>query len=288
MSTLTKILIVLLTVASILLCGILVTYVGFADDYKSKNETLKKQLNASEKTEAQAKKEKEEFRAASQRLEDQLRGDISSLKNQIGELQGKLTSAEREKNTLLQKVTGFASEVEAFTKTNEQQGKLLQSKLDELKKVGEEKIKFKKDLDETSHSLLEKLAIIEDLEIKIKRLLEDKTDLEEQLVKYLHPKGIEAASRAVTVTQGPAQEAAVTRAIGLKGAIAAVDLKNSMASISLGKADGVKKTMKFFVTRGGDFICEIVIIDVEAEESVGILKLVQEPPKIGDKVDTNL
>jgi len=67
--------------------------VGFADDYKSKNETLKKQLNASEKTEAQAKKEKEEFRAASQRLEDQLRGDISSLKNQIGELQGKLTSA---------------------------------------------------------------------------------------------------------------------------------------------------------------------------------------------------
>ena len=40
MSTLTKVLIVLLTIASIFLCGIVVTYVASAENYKDKWQTL--------------------------------------------------------------------------------------------------------------------------------------------------------------------------------------------------------------------------------------------------------
>jgi len=67
-----------------------------------------------------------------------------------------------------------------------------------------------------------------------------------------------------------------------------VDLKNSMAGISLGSADGVKGGMKFHVTRGDQFLCDILIIDVDAEEAVGVLDLVQQQPRVGDKVSTNL
>jgi hypothetical protein len=46
--------------------------------------------------------------------------------------------------------------------------------------------------------------------------------------------------------------------------------------------------MKFHVIRGDEFICDILIIDIDAEEAVGILELVQKQPKVGDNVSTNL
>ena len=49
--------------------------------------------------------------------------------------------------------------------------------------------------------------------------------------------------------------------------------------------------MKFHVTRGNDFICDILIIDVDAEEAAGIIELMevtQKQPKKGDKATTNL
>lgn len=51
MSTLTKILIVLLTLSSIFLCGIVVTYVANAEDYKQKNRFLMTSLSAAKENE---------------------------------------------------------------------------------------------------------------------------------------------------------------------------------------------------------------------------------------------
>ena len=74
----------------------------------------------------------------------------------------------------------------------------------------------------------------------------------------------------------------------MEGSITAVDLKNSMASISMGKSAGVKEGMKFHVTRGDEFICDIQIIDIDNNEAVGMLELVQKQPQVGDVVVTNL
>ena len=101
----------------------------------------------------------------------------------------------------------------------------------------------------------------------------------------------EAALPPLPVTQRkdtvPA-EAPVTKDIDLKGLITVVDLKNSMASISLGEADGVAEGMRFHVTRGDEFICDILIIDTDTEQAVGVLELIQQQPKVGDSVTTRL
>ncbi len=73
MSTLTKILIVLLTISSIFLCGIVVTYVGSATNYKKSYEDRKRDI-------------------------DSLRTENSNLKDQITGLNGTL-STEAEKHT---------------------------------------------------------------------------------------------------------------------------------------------------------------------------------------------
>jgi hypothetical protein len=79
--------------------------------------------------------------------------------------------------------------------------------------------------------------------------------------------------------------------ISLEGLIITVDLENSLAEISIGAANGVKQNMKFHVTRGDEFICDILILDVEPEKAVGTLELMnvtQKQPKAGDNVSTNL
>jgi len=71
---------------------------------------------------------------------------------------------------------------------------------------------------------------------------------------------------------------------GLKGLIVAMDLKNSLAQISLGATHGVTEGMRFHVTRGDQFICDILIFDVEPDKAVGALDLVQSEPRVGDQV----
>lgn len=290
MSTLTKILIVLLTISSIFLCGIVVTYVANADDYKQENKSLRTRLDTAVEKEKSAKKQLEERKKKYQLQEDILNNTIASLQTEFSALEGKLNDTEREKAVLLQKVNNWTSITKDFYETNEKQLQLLQNKLDELKQAKAENIRQRKELVETTASLIEKMAIIETLESEKRRLLEAKAELQNRLDRYLRPIG-KVAAKAVPVTPERTRVRRIMRDakdIGLKGLVKEVDLKNSMASISLGEADGVKEGMRFHVTRGDEFICDILIIDVDAEEAIGVLELVQQPPRVKDSISTNL
>jgi hypothetical protein len=46
--------------------------------------------------------------------------------------------------------------------------------------------------------------------------------------------------------------------------------------------------MRFHITRGDEFICDILVTDVDAEKAVGRLELILQQPKTGDNVSTNL
>ena len=49
--------------------------------------------------------------------------------------------------------------------------------------------------------------------------------------------------------------------------------------------------MKFHVTRGAEFICDVLILDVDTDKCLGTLELTGvtgQQPKVGDNVSTNL
>lgn len=290
MSKLTKILIVLLTLSSIFLCGIVVTYVANADNYRQKYEDLSTDRDSLSRKVSNLTKQVNDKTAEKQALEDQLGAEIASLKEETVRAQNALKDSEREKSLLLQKVNNFASIVDGFTQTNDQQGLLLKNTLDELNRIRTEQIKERKELNETTTSLIEKMAIIESLEAEKRQLIEEKFELQARLDEILQPTGrVAAAPVPVTQRREVVREAAAAVSeIGLKGLITKLDLKNSLASISIGSADGVKEGMKFHVTRGDEFLCDILIIDTDTEEAVGVLDLVQQQPRIGDNVSTNL
>ena len=290
MSTLTKVLIVVLTVFSIFLCGLVVTYVANADNYKQKYDALYGDLAAAKESTRSAQKQLREKIEQTDQQKEQLNEQISSLNIKASELEAKLDELEREKATLLQKVTDMASLVETANQTAQQQTQLFKNAQNELDNIRAEQIKQRKELKETTDSLIEKMAIIGTLQEKNKRLLEEKTELQAKLDQLLRQYGRAIAPPTpVTRRREVAQPAMpVMREIGLKGVVTAVDMQNSLAEISIGAAHGVREEMKFHVTRGDKFICDILILDVDSEKSVGILELVQQPPRAGDRVSTNL
>lgn len=292
MSTLTKALIVLLTVASIFLCGIVVTYVASAENYRQKYNNLRTERDAAVENAGSAKEQLNNTVAQADRDKAKLNEAIASLQRQLNDVGAKLDAAEREKALLLQKVDSWTSITKAFYETNDKQGQLLKNTLDELNKVQAELIKERTDLKETTSALIEKMAIITMLADKSKRLLEEKTELQDKLDQVLRQYGKTVpAPTPVTPIKDKARVVPVTRDIELKGQVTAVDPKNSMAEISIGSADGVRESMKFHVTRGDQFVCDILILDVDAEKAVGSMELVQSAtggPKVGDSVSTSL
>ncbi len=290
MNTLTRILIVLLTLSSIFLCGIVVTYVANADNYREKYTDIRSDRDSLDNKLKAKTNEVNEHIKENQRLEDKLRSEIASLKAMAGKLEGDLRDVERERASLLAQVKSWTSITKDFYTTNDKQGTLLNNTLDELKHVQAEQIKQRKELNETTAELVERMAIVEQLQAENRRLREVETGLRAKLDSFLWPAG-EAVAETVPVTPErttvrPVEPA--TRQVGLKGLVTDVDMKNSLVEISIGSADGVKGGMKFYITRGEEFICDILIYDVEPEKAVGLLDLVSKKPKAGDNVSTNL
>jgi cell shape-determining protein MreC len=190
---------------------------------------------------------------------------------------------------LLTQVNNMQSITSAFTESTKKQTDTLNSALEDVKQLKAEQIKLSKQLEETSMALTEKAAIIETLETEKKRLTEEKADLQTRYDKMLAGGAGMASSAPVTLEKGSATAMlASSQTSALKGQVIEVDPKNTMATISIGSADGVKDGMKFHVTRGDSFICDILIIDVDADKAVGVLELVQQPPKVGDTASTTL
>lgn len=289
MSNLTKVFIVLLTISSIFLCGIVVTYVANADNYKDKYSKLVSDRDALEQTKESLTNQLNEKTQQKDDLEKSLNTQIASMKTKVDELTVKLNTVDREKAELLTQVNNMQSVTKAFTESTEKQTQTLNSALEEVKQLKAEQIKLTKELEETSMALTEKVAIIGTLETEKRRLTEEKADLQTRYDKLLQGSTRVAASAPVTPERGSATASQpVSPTNALKAQIVEIDAKNTLATISIGSADGVRDGMKFHVTRGDNFICDILIIDVDTDKAVGVLELVQQPPKVGDTASTSL
>ena len=299
MSTLTKVLIVLLTVSSIFLCGIVATYVASAEDYKDKWTRLRTQADADRRDADKANQDLKDATDEFDRTKQKLNAQIGDLQTQISDLEARLNQSEREKSALLAKVDGWTSIAKDFQQSIDTQQQALNNTQEELHKVEAERDKLKSQNKEVTTALLEKMAIISQLEEQGQQLVKEKTQLQAKLSQLLRQFGKTVTSITPTAPTGrdkvqvvppktPAPLTTDVKDIGLKGLITRVDLKNSLAEISIGAADGVKEKMRFYATRGDAFICEILILDVDAENAVGLLERVQTPPKSGDNVSTNI
>jgi DNA repair exonuclease SbcCD ATPase subunit len=254
--------------------------------------SLRVQKDASVENEKQAKNQLNDINDEMDRQKTERDKKDAAHRIEVGQLDTKLKDAERQKAALIDEAGKWKAITREFYDTNDKQRQLLEDTLAKLKTIEADQIQSDKEFKETTAALIEKMAIIDDLEKQSKQLLEEKTDLQNRLNQLLQQAGkVVAAPERVTTVKEKAQVAPPTVDIGLDGLITSVDLQNSLAEISIGAANGVKQNMRFHVTRADKFICDIVILDVEPEKAIGTLKLMDvtnEQPKADDNVSTNL
>jgi uncharacterized phage infection (PIP) family protein YhgE len=282
LSALTKILIVLLSLFSLFLCGAVITYVATQRNYKEAYEKSQAEVSSLRQTSTSYKEQLEEKKRQMQSLSDKLDGEMASLKAEKSKLEQDLEGAKRDKTALDEKVQTLASAALKFEGTvSGMEGSLKQTR-EELDKARAESIKLSKNLNEITASLEEKMVQLESLNAEKKRLLEEKSNLENRLSGKTGTAETAGPITAVPDSATKATEPASSAA--LQGKITAVE--GSLATLSIGTADGVEKGMVFHVTRNDAFICDIRVKDVDTEESAGTLELVQQQPQAGDIAST--
>ncbi|MFC1781600.1 hypothetical protein ACFLZ8_05005 [Planctomycetota bacterium] len=289
MSTLTKILIVLLTFSSIFLCGIVVTYVGSAQNFKEKSEDQSSQISSARSRNTTLEAELETVKANSERIQANLNQEKNALEIEIQGLTTQLRTAEAARDDASQRLGNLADVTDSFRQTNESQRQLLENTMAENKELLALKSENETELNELTASNIENMAIINQLREEIRRLTEEKTELLSRANQQLQTIGREATAPVpVTPQVSQAQAAATTAPIRLNGLVKAVDMEQNMVEIDLGTADGVTRNMNFHVIRGDRFICDIIIFEVDADRAIGIPELIQETPIAGDFAKTNL
>jgi predicted RNase H-like nuclease (RuvC/YqgF family) len=293
LSTLTKVLIVLLTVASIFLCGIVVTYVASANNYKEMWANQRDSAQAAMRQRDQAKEDLNALKAKMDEERTRLNADITSLQAQITDLQGRLRQAITDREEARRRKENYEAILADYSKTVQRNDELRMAALDAEEELKAERTRLNKRLEDVTTALNEKLAIVDELETKVKGLIEEKTALQEKLDKFLRQYGkVTGQAEPVTTMRETVSVAPPVKDIDLEGLLASVDLKNNIAELSIGAADGVEEGMRFHVVRDSKFICDVVVLDVEPEKSLGWLELLQDEPqnkpKSGDVVRTNL
>jgi hypothetical protein len=291
LSTLTKVLIVLLTVFSIFLCGIVVTYVANAENQREIADGLRRNLQSAKRTEEKAVNDLAEANKAAEQARHDLEAKMNEVQVALSDLQAKYDAVQRENAQLVQRVTDMGASVEQANSLQASQMQQAQAAQEEVVALRADQTRLAKELTETNQLLMEKMAVMTQLEGKNKQLIEANQDLQTQLDQYLRQSGRAAAApQPVTPTRAIVQPAmpATAKDIALNGRVTAVDMKNALAEISIGAAAGVKPDMNFHVIRDQQFVCDIIILDVDADKAVGVLKRVQGAPRAGDVCATNL
>ncbi len=298
MSTLTKVLIVLLTVFSIFLCGIVVTYVASAENFRQQAVEQSNKVQSAERSQEAALKELDDVKELAQREKDQLNAQLHRLDLQVKKLEADLAEAKLLNTQLTQEVakqTGLANLAGALAAD---QTASLKTTQQEVKDLLADQTNRETELKELDESLTERMSIIAQLEEKNRRLTEENQELATQLNQYLQQYGrmtvrpqTTVAPRSTTVQPAqpvPAAAAPQMRTIGLNGRITAVDMENRLAEISIGSAAGVRQNMMFHIVRGDRWAAKMLILDVSPDKAVGVLDLVELEPQVGDTVMTNL
>ena len=278
LSTLTKILVVLLSLFAIFLCGTIVTYVSTATNYKAAYEETNDDLKKLKRSNTSYIKQLEAKKNEMEEMSDELGDEIAALEADKLRIAGELKNADRAKIAMAEKVQNLAAAALKFESTVGGMETSLKETRADLDKARAEGIKLSKNLNEITASLEEKMAQLESLDAEKKRLLEEKAQIESGSSSAVVFEPVTQVQDTAMAAVEPMSE------VSIDGVISEVD--GSLVTISIGAADGVQKGMILHVIRNEGFVCDIKITEVDDEMAAGTTQLVQQQPQAGDTVST--
>lgn len=264
-----------------------IAFVAMSDNYKKMYEDEKNIAVTAQSDAAIVKNQADEQLKKSAELKAKLESDIQRLGIENNSLEADKQKFER----LAQQYQNQSDSWKGVMAGFEQSVRNLQGSLEETQKqldsARSQNINDRKDLNQITADLYEKIVQLQDLEAERRRLLEQKTALEEQLSSAATVTALKPLQTApVTPLNQMASPTPMVTSADIKGLVTAVG--ESMVQLSVGSADGVKANTVFHITRGDRFLCDVVVTDVDINKCAGVLELVQQRPQVGDTASTQL
>lgn len=289
MSTLTKVLIVLLSLVTIFVSGAMVTFVASTDNFKELATDLGELLKACQ----------DEIALHDQRLQEkssQMAQERNALLISNQKLQAQLSTsevnrriAETAKNDFEIKYSTMSGVLAGLESTLKNETAIRALTQDQLGKQLAKVIKLQAELNIVEADQSEKIVNIQKLNAKVKNLIEKGTLYDTEISRLSSGKTITPYDRVVTRVPDYANAAlAAPTNVSLKGLVAGISANLELVTVSLGSADGVARNSVFHVTRGDEFICNVKITDVDTNKSAGVIELQIGQPRVGDTVSNEL
>ncbi len=285
MSTLTKVFIVLLAVFSIAFTMMAISFVvqtndwkKLADDYRANAQVVESAMRNLAASHAAEKATWLDVRAALDRkiadLELGSQQKAQELAKRDAELTG-MTLEKRSADDLANRLSSQLQIAETGWKTESDRANALEQRKLDLEKRNQ-------DLDDRVSEQATQIIAME----------QEKRQLEQQvfILRNENKRLAQAAKEPPTllaevpagVSKGRVLPLTETTGTPIRGRL--LDVEGRRASISVGSSDGVEAGMVFVIYRGGDFIGDLEVTDVEPDKSAGRITLTRGTPRAGDLV----
>ena len=285
MSILTKVMVLLVSVMVLFLCGVVTVFVANTHDYKSAWESEKTKSHAAQVTAVVAEEALKRGLARRDALVQILNSNILALELENARLLRDWETTRQEKSlsdstsaTAIQTMQSLRETIQdmytgqtAIQKgLDEAFGKMTAARVqvvDLRRELNRERVRADS-LDSLSRQRLEKIYEIENENSQIRARLEQ----------------VKVASSKWVPDGDVGQVAVGLSGVPIRGQI--TEVREGLASISVGSAAGVRKGMKFLVYRDAQYMGDLQISHVESSESAGLVVLERGSIVRGDSVTT--
>ena len=283
MSTLTKVLIVLLVVLAVAHSAILLAYLSQSQNWKeyalqveTERDTFLAQLNSDA--------------LAAEQTKAQLLGQKQALEDQLTTIGNQLVTVKTENTALLAELGRKTAENTSF----QQQ---LTNLNDALKRAQEDAGYATKQLDRVRGTLSKLTADNTLLEKQVAELTRDVAQLEAEIrsdteqIVFLKSQLRKAQAGTPIVPElssGAIQPTFASPARPIRGQIIDVNMGQKLATINAGSVAGVTEGTEFTIFFGSNYVGNLEITRVERDQSIGTIVMFKTPVQIGHSVTTSL
>jgi predicted nucleic acid-binding Zn-ribbon protein len=289
LSVLTKVLVVLVAIFSIVLVALVVPFVANQQNYQQQ---LEGEQSARQAAEAAARVAHSEVQAAQEKRDElvvQLQAQMQAGAAQINTLQRELAQAQSQVHGGSNELERLRADQSRLAAANQQLSAMLDSVRAELTDRRTRTVEMERRLIEATNQIHELNSQLETANVAVRRLREDVAgreqtlqDLQDRIAK-LPPETRSLFAAAADVAAAPfvpenAIQGQVQRVEDMAG--------QAFVQLNIGRRDNVAENMKFIVYRDQQFLGTAVITLVDEGSSVARVLLQQNPIRQGDLVRT--
>ncbi len=285
MSPLTKALVVLVTILSVLELGMFVAYSSKHTQLNDKLKTAQSQLGAAQAKAASAQAEVTAVQAKQAETIAGLQAQISALNSDLNAAMTAQRAAESQIQAEKARNEKTEQAIARLTAAAQQDAVLREALIGELKTSRSNEVDLRTKNVELTDMVNELTSTSDSLDRKMRWYAEELADANgkvDALRKLLAANNI---ADTTAVAEGPAKVVPTTQ---IAGAITQVDNTTSttLVAVNVGANDGVAKGMEFMVHRGDTYLGKLVIDSVDANASAGRMVLSKAPVQAADAVVT--